>query len=70
MKKTLDFEEILGAALLLLGVFLLVSAFLNYVGTFYSSLIVSLEMAIGIFLVGFGLYLMKKIFSLKNRMLY
>ncbi len=73
MKNILDFEQVLGVALLLLGVFLLVSAALNYAGTVYSSLIVSLEISIGVFLVTFGLYLMKKFFkilSMKKEMLY
>jgi hypothetical protein len=61
----MNVEQILGVALLFSGVFLLVSAVLIYLENFHflktvsASSIFLAEVVIGIFLVLFGLYLMK-----------
>ncbi len=66
----MNLEQILGAALLVCGVYLLVSVVLNF-STLASETILSaanpflVEVSIGIFLVIFGLYMMKIILRKK-----
>ncbi len=66
----MNLEQVLGAALLVCGVYLLVSVVLNF-ATLASEAILSaanpflVEVSLGIFLVIFGLYMMKIILRKK-----